>query len=103
MKIAAQAVAPAGTQEQEILRETVWLTADYKSRTAHAFDDYLQTPHGPFLGVLSFCGVRRDPSTRVPADMAKCRVCSRCSLIHERRERRDQEYREALAKYGEGK
>ena len=103
MKIAAQAGATAGTQEQEILRQTVWLTLDYKGRTAHAFDDYLQTPHGAFLGVLSFCGVRRDPATRVPADMGKCRVCSRCSSIHERRERRDQKYRGALAKYGDGK
>lgn len=78
----------------------VWLVTGHATAVAHLFDDYLRTPHGAFLATRSYCGARRDPNLRVPADLAKARVCSRCTQIHEKRMRRAEEYAAAQQKYG---
>lgn len=69
--------------------QIVWLRADVQSFTAHAFEDYLETPYGAFLAVhASGCGIHRDPATRVPVDFRVHRICLRCSAHVERRARR---------------
>lgn len=87
--------------DDEIKIKLVWLVPHHRSETAHMYEDYLRTPHGPFLAVLSICGTRRDPSVRIPANLRKKRICSRCSRILENRERRATEYAEVLRKYAE--
>lgn len=91
-------IAPSDTES--IVIQPVWLRPDEKSETGHVYEDYLQTPHGPFLSELSICGTRRDPALRIPANFRKVRVCLRCSRGMELRDRRAAERRRAVSQYG---
>jgi len=91
-------IAPSA--DPDIVMQTVWLRPHADSETGHIYEDYLQTPHGPFLAVLSLCGTKRDPALRVPANFRKVRVCLRCSRGMELRDRRAAKRRRALSQYG---
>jgi hypothetical protein len=91
-------IAPSDTES--IVIQPVWLRPHEKGETGHVYEDYLQTPHGPFLAELALCGTRRDPALRIPANFRKVRVCLRCSRGMELRDRRAAERRRALAQYG---